>query len=183
MALDAQVYCDCLEKGRVSGVQAEGIEVKIEPDGSSRLYKKGKLVDHDHYDYDIYTCDHTDRVLVGHRLGNIGLISLLRFELKRDVAQFPILLQKVIHDGIHSGDWLCLETVREMQAELERLRDFKTIGTKAQTGFTAALLQDLGLIKGSYVGAEASAQFVREFRAQMLELSEASLSIGKPIAF
>ena len=183
MALDACVYCDCLEKGRVDWPNTKDSSVEIESDGCPCLYKNGELVDYDHNDYNLYACAHTDRIFVKHHLGNIGLISLLRFELKREPSQFPILLEKVVYSGSHCGDWLSLETVKEMQVELERLRNFRTIGTKAQTGLIAALLQDFGIIKGSYVSAEGSARFLNKFREQMIELSEAALSIGKPIAF
>lgn len=183
MGLDAFVYCDCLEKGRVAGVMAEGLHVKIEPDGHPWLYKHGKLVDHDHHDYNAYSCNHTDRILVHHRLGNIGLVSLLRFELQRNHENFPILLEKVVYNGIHANDWLTVDVVKAMQIELEKLRAFPTQGTKSKVGFFAILSKDLGINKSGYLSAKESAQLIEYFREQMLELSEASLSTGKPVAF
>lgn len=61
-------------------------------------------------------------------IGNIALVGLLRWELKREASNFPFLLQKVIYNGIHGGDWIGLAQIAQLQGELELLVNFKCIG-------------------------------------------------------
>jgi hypothetical protein len=97
-------------------------------------------------------------MLLHHRLGNIGLIGLLREELQRDAERFQTLLTRVLYNGIHSGDCLPAEMILKLRKELEDISNFKC-STK-----------------------EADA-FMREFQRKMSELVSASLSVKKPIAF
>jgi hypothetical protein len=72
--------------------------------------------------------------------------------------QFPLLLSKVLYSGTHCGDSLTVEEVKELRPEVRAL---------------------VGL---SYDNPEI-AGYVREFAAQMVELVECSLGVGKPLAF
>lgn len=59
-----------------------------------------------------------------HRLGNIALIALLRSELNRFAADFPVLLKQVLYDGVHG------ETLRALD-DLIRAGKVRYIGTSS----------------------------------------------------
>lgn len=104
-------------------------------------------------------CEHGyPGVIVWHRLGNIARISFLRYQLTEHENQFPVLLQKVLYNGMHAGDFLTLADVERVAAELDALKQMHA--------------------------PEADDEpILREFETQMRELVEASRRVGKPIAF
>ena len=59
-----------------------------------------------------------------HRLGNISTISQLRSEILA-VAQnrVPILLEKVVYEGAHAGDYLPLTEIDPLEVELDLLAE------------------------------------------------------------
>jgi len=65
-----------------------------------------------------------DVVALHHRLGNMTAISELRSEI-RIVARdgLPILMEKVVYDGTHAGDYLPLLEMDAMERELEWLKE------------------------------------------------------------
>jgi hypothetical protein len=182
MALDATVYCDCLESGKVARLSADGVTLVTESSGFPKLYQQGVAIDFDHPDHHLFECEHLDRMLLTHRLGNISLIGLIRAELQREPHNFPILLEQVVYSGSHCGDWLSLETIRSMQAELDRLQNFRAVGNRDRMGWMSVILKKLGH-NSHYVSAEQAAQFIAGFREQMLELSRTALEVEKPIVF
>jgi len=157
MGLDACVYCDCFEKGRLLSSPPAGFATQVEPDGSLGPGRADYTLD-EILAWDLwregFACEHGAGRLLHHRLGNISLIGSLRAELKREAARFPILLNKVVYSGSHAGDYLPTEIVKE----LEELASFKCSSKKSDA-------------------------FMSQFRLQMLELVAASLSVMKPIAF
>jgi hypothetical protein len=161
MGLDATVYCDCYEKGRLREPPPGGEGLRVYTDGSlGREHDDGELESDLAFDqwYYFRACEHSDGVLVGHHLGNIALIDLLRGELQREVERFPILCSRVIYSGTHAGDYLQVELIPDLQQELELLREFQCSSREAD-------------------------QYMKDFREKMFELASAALSIGKPIAF
>src|SRR5678816_451352 len=99
MGLDAFVFCDCYEKGRLRESPPTGVTLRVEPDGSlGREHDDGTL-ESDHA-WDTWreqrACDHGGGILLRHRLGNIALVGLLRAELHREADRFPILATKVV---------------------------------------------------------------------------------------
>jgi len=96
--------------------------------------------------------------LVSHRLGNITLITFLRELLSTQPQRFPILLSKVLYNGVHCGDFLSSAEVGLLAIEVERLKEIHAV-------------------------QESDEPFVRHFELQMRELAEAAQSVGKPIAF
>ncbi len=159
MGLDACVYCDCYEKGRLLQPPPNGVSLHVEPDGSLGC-EDSAVVDWIAWDQwrEQLACIHPAGMLLHHRLGNITLIGLIRAELNREPAKFPILLSKVVYSGSHAGDFLLVETIPALQEELDRLSDFKCSGPKA-------------------------VPFISRFRAQMNELAAASRAVGKPVVF
>lgn len=157
MSLDATVFCDCYEKGRLRTPPPSvsifvGLDGSLDPD-------RGTLEEMLRFDEWRYSaCEHPHGILLHHRLGNISLIGLLRSELQRETSRFPVLLGKVVYDGTHGGDCISVELVPELRKEIEALADFKCSTREADT-------------------------FILRFRIQMMELVTASLSIRKPIAF
>jgi hypothetical protein len=101
---------------------------------------------------------HPGGVAVQHRIGNMALVAFFRGELRKREQLFPLILSKVIFNGIHGGDHLEPSAVAEMQAEVERL-------------------------SGVHTGDSEDEALLRGFEAQMKDLVAASLKMHKPISF
>lgn len=161
MGLDAFVFCDCYEKGRLREPPPTGVTLCVEPDGSlGREQDEGTLESDLAWDEwrERRACMHGGGILLHHRLGNISLVGLLRAELQHEAERFPILTKKVVYSGSHAGDFIPVEALLALQQELESLRTFRC-STRKATGFMSG------------------------FREQMSELAATALSVGKPIAF
>ena len=161
MGLDAFVYCDCYEKGRLRESPPTGFSLSVEPDGGLGRAGGAGTLESD-LAWDIWreeqACEHLGGILLHHRLGNITLIGSLRSELQRAAERFPILLKQVVYSGSHAGDFLPVETIPILQIELKLLHEFRC-NTRKTTSFMA------------------------RFNTQMSELATTALSVGKPIAF
>lgn len=162
MTLDAYVYCDCYETGRLLRPPPNPELIFIELDGAIGL----NLPDSDiaTLPYQAFLewqssqpCEHSWGFLLHHHIGNIGHVSLLRHRLRQKVNLFPIIMQKIIYNGIHSGDYLSLETVVMLQNELDVLADFQAKMPE---------VSDLPY-----------------FHQQLTDLVDAALSVQKPITF
>jgi hypothetical protein len=103
-------------------------------------------------------CEHEDGVLLHHRIGNIALVSLLHSELSREAEKFPIVMEKILYSGTHAGDYLALDIVENLKAELDHLGELVCSNERSQ-------------------------KFVDEFRQQLIELVKAALEVRKPISF
>ena len=161
MGLDAFVFCDCYEKGRLRAPPPAGVTLRVEPDGSLGRQKDGATLEADlAWDqwHEREACAHPGGILLHHRLGNISLIGLIRAELQPEPEQFPVLLRKIVYSGSHAGDHLPVEEIPALQRELETLRGFRCSSRRAD-------------------------RFMVAFRDQMSQLVTTALSIGKPIAF
>ena len=161
MGLDACVFCDCFEKGRLRNPPPAGFATRVDPDGGLNPgrdnYSIEEILAWDEWRRS-FACEHPNQELLHHRLGNISLIGSLRLELQGEVAHFPILLGKVVYSGSHAGDYLPVEVIEDLQRELEELARFNC-------------------------RSKNSDEFMSRFRLQMLELVAASLSVMKPIVF
>src|SRR5437660_3911627 len=81
MSLDACVYCDCFEKGRLREPPPVGVSLRVEPDGSlGRERDDGTLESDLAWDQwrERSACEHPGGALLRHHLGNISLIGFLR---------------------------------------------------------------------------------------------------------
>lgn len=161
MSLDAFVFCDCYERGRLRTPPPVGVSIKVESDGGLER-QDGDWTLEDDLAWDRWreqlACEHPWGRLLHHRLGNISLIGSLRSELRSQSSRFPILLHKVLFSGSHAGDHLPLDLLPALQRELEGLAGFKCSTRKTRA-------------------------FLSEFQRQMSELVAASLLVNKPIVF
>jgi hypothetical protein len=159
MGLDATVYCDCYETGRLRESPPNPHLISVAPDGSldCRSDDLDTLLEFDRWLLE-RACEHENGVLLHHRIGNLAQVALLRSELNREAGKFPVVLGKVIYSGTHGGDYLTLNDVRLLEGELKQM-----------DGFVCS--------------DKANQEYVEWFRQQMKELAEAALTVGKPISF
>lgn len=159
MGLDATVYCDCFESGRLKELPPDPSLVYVCDNGSLDCKSEDSeaLSAFDEW-LQTRACEHEDGALVSHRIGSATHVGLLRRELEKDSKEFPLLLEEVLYSGTHTGDYLSGKEILKLQKELKVLAEF------------AASSKDSQL-------------FVGEFRAQMEELANAALSVKKPISF
>jgi hypothetical protein len=156
----ATVYCDCYERGRVHKSPPQPEYVYVEPFGQVGFKWDAPNADQfQFYGWLAEACEHGPMgALVFHRLGNIALIGFLRERLAETHAHFPVLLTKVLYSGTHGGDYLTLDDVSALGAEIK-------------------------LLKTIHGRKEGDEEPIREFERKMFELFEAAQRIGKPICF
>ncbi len=160
MSLDATVYCDCYERGRMRTPPPQPEFVSVDETGGLSLEWDQPNADQNaFYDWRATACEHGPwGQLVSHRLGNIALITFLRELLAKEPLGFPILLTKVLYNGVHGGDFLSPTDVDLVRFEVERLKEVHAVD-------------------------DGDEPFIREFELQMRQLVQAAQSVGKPIAF
>src|SRR5947208_1538866 len=159
MGLDASVYCDCLERGRLRTPPQPGWGVHVDEQGGRSPTTKDldEQIAFDTWNYRD-ACEHEDGILLHHRLGNIGLIGFFRQVLSPHVDRLPVIVKKIIYNGIHAGDSLSPEAVEQLVTEIETLAEIHDTDRKDE-------------------------QFLRHFEQQLRELVECSRKVGKPIVF
>lgn len=161
MGLDATIYCDCFEKGRLRCAPPNGGKLRVDSDGSlCRSEDSGRIEDDLAFDRWLRdsACAHPNGVLLHHRLGNTALVALLRSELGRDSSRFPMLLDKVIFDGTHCGDFIPASALPALREEVGRLLSFRS-------------------------SDDEGSEFAGQFAVQMRELVETAIAVQKPISF
>lgn len=156
--LDARVYCNCVEASRLRVQPQPQWRITILEDGSLEADCLDEREAPELRRWWEMACEHQDRQLVYHCLGNVGMISFLREEFGRVSEKCPLLLGRVVCDGIHGGDFLTVEQVRELDGELSQLESFRC-------------------------EFETDQFSIDHFLEQMRELVAAALSVNKPIAF
>src|SRR5580692_5310288 len=96
--------------------------------------------------------------LVSERLGNISMAAHLRGLVRSLEGHpgpgFPILLEKVLYDGTHAGDWIPREQATDLLKEVDTVLDSSNILDDSE----------------------------KEFFSSMRRLCEASIKTGNPIA-
>ncbi len=156
MGLDASVACDCYERGRAS---PPPVEVHINENGFLDTAATA-LSDQLAFDRWLSTaCAHEDNTLLHHRIGNITLVAELRNALQQTPGHHSVLLQRVVHNGVHAGDFIPHATLETLADEVDGL---------------AAILPSL---------EERRRALVEEFQRKMRELIAAAKAVKKPIAF
>jgi len=159
MGLDAYVYCDCFERGRLRTQPRPEWGVYVHEEGwrEPTTHDLEELLAFDAWNFRD-ACEHEDGVLLHHRLGNIGLIALFRQLLNSRVDQLPVIVNKIIYSGIHSNDSLTLDAVERLAVELDPLAQVHDADRE-----TEALLRD--------------------FEHKLRNLVECARRVQKPIVF
>jgi hypothetical protein len=167
MGLDATVFCNCVETGRLTVPHPYPRLLFIAPNGCPEIRSKdpAKIDEHDQW-MELPPCKHQQMICDGCHLGNTWFISHLRSVLlvvssKRGQA-CPVLLEKVLYSGTHTGDHLSVKDVGRLSNELERLKG-------ARLSAAALSVED-----GRQVASS-----MRELR----RLTKNALAINKPVAF
>ncbi len=165
MGLDAMVFCDCVEKGRLTVPHPYPRLLYIDSNGCPEIRSKdpGKIDEHDKW-MNLPPCEHEAMQFAGCWLGNVGYVDRLRSvlsgALRRNGQAYPVLLRRVLYDGGHAGDWLTVREVQKLSTELDRLkrRSLPTLGPR-------------------------DARHVASVTRKLSRLVRVSLATKKPIAF
>ena len=158
MGLDAVIFCDCYERGRLKTPPPNPKLVYVFQNGDLRCRSDDPAIEDAFDRWRDRACKHECGMIAGGPLDNMASIELLNTALQPHRRHFPILLGKVIYCGTHTGDHLTLRNIEKLQAELPALR-------KLRTG-------------DPFVDKE-----LRILARQLSGLCRVSLKIRKPIAF
>ena len=158
MALDAYVRCRCIQDGLA---KPHPYPARLALDESGAAYLTGDPSDEELDAHDRWfaaSCEHGGYLLSAF-LGNITKIAHLRDFLKglqgKPGPRFRILLEEVIYDGTHTGDWLPTSESSALLREVETVLQSSDILTDSE----------------------------KEFFMSMKQLCEASIRTGNPIMF
>lgn len=162
MGLNAVVYCDCIEKGRLTIPHPRPDLLFIDERGAPDISSSDPLDVEAHDNWEsLRPCQHKHFWLIERWLGNVSLIGSMRSLLKQyssDPAhEYPVLWSKVIHDGSHSSDFLTSDAVQQLTDEVDHLKR----------------------IANHQVDTTALIELLRKLE----ELVEVSKSVNKPISF
>jgi len=158
MGLDAKVYCDCFEKGRLRTAPLAEWDVYVDKDGSrsARTHHLEEDLVFDHWNFG--ACEHEFGILLHHRIGNIAAVELIYSILFESQQLFPIIMSKIVYDGTHGGDFIPADQVALLEPELRTLSKL-------------------------HCDDSMSEEWIRHFEKQLQELVEIALRVGKPISF
>jgi hypothetical protein len=165
MGLDAAVFCDCVEKGRLTVPHPYPRQLYIARNGAPEIRSKDrtKVDEHDQW-MELPPCKHSEMMLEGCHI-NMWFVSrlydLLSDALRKRGQQCPVLLGKVLYSGAHCGDHLTVRDVRRLANELDQLK-----GVRLSQG---ALVED--------------APEIPKTMKALRRLVKSALAINKPIAF
>ncbi|HTV48071.1 MAG TPA: hypothetical protein VMG59_06465 [Phycisphaerae bacterium] len=158
MGLDATVYCDCFEQGKLRTPPLPEWNMFVE-EGGARSVRTGdlkKVLAFDQWNFN--ACEHERGILRHYRIGNIATVDLIRMTLTKRSELFPIILSKIVYNGIHCGDFINIDQITLLKPELQALSGFHS---------------DDALAEG----------WIRQFETQLYELVEAAFRVKKPIVF
>jgi hypothetical protein len=158
MGLDAFVYCDCFERDNLRCSPPSGAKIIVAEDGNILCESPDDEV---WAAFNVWkstkACLHSQMIVAHRMLGGNGLIEQLRAEILKDRARFPLLLRKVLYNGTHTCDWIPLEHLEQLGAEVKLLSEHR--------------------LKG------AAGDALHLFQIQLAELIIAAQVVKKPICF
>ena len=155
MGLDASVHCNCIKEGKARPhpfPELLACDETGEPTlrGDSGINLKLWLK-HDEWYRD--SCPHGGYLAQKH-LGNMASVAYVRgFLENHSPGSFPLLLERVVYSGVHSGDCVAAGDVPLLLSEARRVQ-----------GLTSDPL-------------------ILQFTNDLVELAEASIATGNPIVF
>ena len=144
MSLDAYVRCNCIRDGRA---KPHPFPERLTFDDSGTPFLTGDPSEeewdaHDHWTAE--SCEHGG-YLLSLPLGNISRIAHLRTFLRglqgKPGPRFPILLEKVIYNGTHTGDWIPLEQSPALLKEVDTVLHSRDILASSEKEFFENLKQ------------------------------------------
>jgi len=158
MSLDAFVRCTCIRDGKAKPHPFPK-RLTFEESGEPTLTGEPSDEEWDAHDqWMSQSCEH-EGFLLALFLGNITRVKNLRRFLTalqgKPGPRFPILLEKVLYDGTHTGDWVPIKE-------------------------SPALLKEVNTVLHS---SDILADSEKEFFNNMRMLCEASIATGNPIMF
>jgi len=155
MGLDAWVHCNCIKEGNAPPHPFPEL-LAFDETGEPVLKGDGDIdlklwLKHDKWYRD--SCPHSG-YLVEKRLGNIAAVAYVRGFLEDNSPHsFPLLLERVVYSGVHTGDSVAARDVPRLMSETRKLQRL------------------------------ANDPLIVEFTNDMVELAEASIATGNPIVF
>lgn len=157
MALEARVYCNCFEAGKLLIPPPRPGQVYVAEDGGLACTDLYHLYEFEEW-LEKYACAHVGGVALQHHLGSPGVIAFLREELERTSEDFSVLLGKVLYDANHSGDYLLIEDLKALLAETIHLSVLHSDDSEEEN-------------------------LLRNFERQLKELITCAIQMRKPIVF
>ena len=158
MALDAFVRCTCIRDGKA---KAHPFPDRLVFDESGEPMMTGDPTEEEWEAHDKWlgeSCEH-EGCLLAMFLGNITRVGNLRSFLRQlqgnPGPKFPMLLEKVLYDGTHTGDWIVSKDAAKLLKEVETV------------------------LHSSDILADSE----KEFFNNMKQLCEASVATRNPIMF
>lgn len=159
MGLNASVFCNCYETGRMTRPPQPDFVYLDELGQVSLRWDDPDANECAFNEWRARACPHGPvGEILSHRLGNVSLIEYLSNLLSGSREQFPILLTKVLYDGTHAGDCIKVSDLNALDVELRMLHQLHVNDASLET-------------------------LVRDFERQMVELVTAANSVQKPIVF
>jgi hypothetical protein len=168
LGLEARVYCNCYEMGRIKVPPPDPDLVVVTVDGlpeiSERATPKQASAFEAWFNSPESVCGHREFSLVHHSLGNVVTLGTIRRSIRaivqRPKVKLPLLVGFILRNGSHNGDVIAVSGLLDLQFELDRLTSL-----------------DWSTLPRSECG------YVRRFVDQMRELNWAALAVGNPIVF
>lgn len=158
MGLDATVFCNCFESGRVRTPPLPEWMVGVEKSGA-RAPQSSNIDEQMAFDqWDLDACDHPSGILIHCRIGDIGTVGLIRASLSKRPELFPVILSRIVYDGVHAGDYIDASEIQSLRPELEALSRIQFDNSLAN-------------------------KVIMHFKQRLSELVEWAIRIGKPISF
>jgi hypothetical protein len=138
MSLDAFVRCTCIREGKA---KAHPLPERLIYDDSGEPTLSGDPSDEEWNTHDQWltdSCEHGGFILALF-LGNITRVKSLRGFLRAlqgsHGPKFPLLLEKVLYDGTHTGDWVPVEESAELLKEVSTVLHSSDILADSEKGF------------------------------------------------
>src|SRR5688572_11013449 len=111
MGLDATVYCDCFERGLLRTAPLAEWQVYVDKYGTRSSLTNSSDQDLAFDQWNFNACQHEWGKLLHHRIGNISAVELIRNVLTQSPPQFPLILSKIVYNGMHCGDFIPADQV------------------------------------------------------------------------
>jgi hypothetical protein len=159
MTLDAWVFCDCLEKGRLREPPPPGCRLAVAGDGSL-VCESGDFFVRAAFRQWLYSraCGHENGVLIHHSIGDTGEIRQLRAALGQLSERYHVLRSQVVLNARRAESIVAPEQLSALRAEVIALGDIRC-------------------------GDREKDDLIRRFELQMIELVECATFANKPVVF